>query len=630
MDGVAHGTGGVMREKHLDFDLEFRESGTGFVAEVRSPVGEGRTEFDLPFAPLALENFILKVGRPRRQVRRAGSPELQVARDMGGQLFDAVFTGEVGARFAASVREAHHQQARLRIRLQLERAPALMDIPWEFLRDASLNRFLALSKETPIVRYIAVGERPRPLLVKPPLRLLALVSSPKDQSSLDVEQEWGNLRKALRDLEVRGAVIVERVRPTLEELRGALQRTGFHMFHFIGHGAFDERSQEGVLLFEDESRKAKPVRAEHLATLLHDHRTMQLVTLNSCEGARTSRSDPFAGTAQSLVQGGIPAVVAMQFEITDSAAITLARELYTAIATGHSIDAALGEARKAIFTDSNDLEWATPVLFLRSADGHLFDFAQAPLYVPSRATPKEVSPPVAPAVENPTRAVETPRPRANDGAERSSSRRWLVAGALALLMAAVAIPVLIGKTEPPRPTPTAAPPGPTPAPTSPRQQLVAQYQSCTARADTACAADALWQLGRSYDARGGSGRKKALACYREAALRQHHDAQFKLAKIYDHCDGVPEDIDAAQRWYRAAGEGVPEAAYWYGRILGASDAVRGRESIQSAADRNFGLAEVFLLQNPPGRPLPVRDKGPVSCGEPDRIPRPDQPVTCVD
>ena len=56
---------------------------------------------------------------------------------------------------------------------------------------------------------------------------------------------------------------------------------------------------------------------------------LRLVVLNSCEGARTTLTDPYAGVATTLVQLGVPAVVAMQFEISDRAAIVFAEELYT-------------------------------------------------------------------------------------------------------------------------------------------------------------------------------------------------------------------------------------------------------------------------------------------------------------
>ena len=65
-----------------------------------------------------------------------------------------------------------------------------------------------------------------------------------------------------------------------------------------------------------------------------DHRSLRLAVLNSCEGARATAADPFSGTAQSLVQQGIPAVVAMQFEITDEAAITFALRALRGIADG--------------------------------------------------------------------------------------------------------------------------------------------------------------------------------------------------------------------------------------------------------------------------------------------------------
>jgi hypothetical protein len=67
----------------------------------------------------------------------------------------------------------------------------------------------------------------------------------------------------------------------------------------------------------------------------------------------------------------------MQFEITDDAAIVFAQEFYAAIADGLPVDAAIGEARRAIFGQGNDIEWATPVVYLRG-NGRLFDVLAAP------------------------------------------------------------------------------------------------------------------------------------------------------------------------------------------------------------------------------------------------------------
>ena len=127
-------------------------------------------------------------------------------------------------------------------------------------------------------------------------------------------------------------------------------------------------------MLEDEGGSSQAVSGEDLGTILHDHHSLRLVVLNSCEGARSSAANPFAGVAQGLVRQGIPAVVAMQFEISDDAAIEFSSSLYEALADGYPIDAAVGEARKAMFAARADTEWGTPVLFLRSPDGSLFDY----------------------------------------------------------------------------------------------------------------------------------------------------------------------------------------------------------------------------------------------------------------
>ena len=71
---------------------------------------------------------------------------------------------------------------------------------------------------------------------------------------------------------------------------------------------------------------------------------------------------------------GIPAVVAMQFKVTDSAAIQLAESFYRAVALGKPVDHALTTARRMVEADEEyNFEWGTPVLFMRSPDGYLFD-----------------------------------------------------------------------------------------------------------------------------------------------------------------------------------------------------------------------------------------------------------------
>ena len=128
--------------------------------------------------------------------------------------------------------------------------------------------------------------------------------------------------------------------------------------------------------------------------LLHDANALRLAVLNSCDTALGGGMDLFASTASILVrQGEIPAVLAMQFAISDPAAIEFSRTFYEAIAEGLPVDAAVAEARKAVRLAIPDtLEWATPVLHQRSPDGVLFDL-QRPVEAPGTSSP--VSPPLA-------------------------------------------------------------------------------------------------------------------------------------------------------------------------------------------------------------------------------------------
>ena len=167
-----------------------------------------------------------------------------------------------------------------------------------------------------------------------------VIASPVEHPALDGEQEWRNVTEALSDLVQAQRVQVERLaKPTLDALQRQLRRGSYHVLHFIGHGGWDSQSQDGVLAFEDSFGRMSLVSGEDLGTILYDHRSSRLAVLNACEGARGDRADPFAGTAQSLVQQGIPAVIAMQFEITDAAAIIFAQVLYEAVADGYPLDA---------------------------------------------------------------------------------------------------------------------------------------------------------------------------------------------------------------------------------------------------------------------------------------------------
>jgi tetratricopeptide (TPR) repeat protein len=351
---------------YLNFDLQIEPWEGAYRARVvASPVDRGCcSQFALPAVDGQLED----------------GADLGEIKAFGARLFQAVFAGEIYSYLRRSQDEAERQGAEgLRIRLLLTDVPELADLPWEYLYDPTQDQFLSLSTKTPIVRYLDVSQRAPALAVKPPLQVLVMISNPKDQPALDVDQEWSKLNQALADLEAKGQVVLKLLdKATLPALQTQLRRDEYHVFHYVGHGGFDEQAQDGMLILENEDGLSQPVSGQVLGTLLQDETTLRLALLNACEGAHGSRSDPFAGTAQSLVRKRIPAVIAMQTAISDEAAKTFAYEFYRALADDYAVDAALTEARKAIFSQGNQREWGTPVLFMRSSDARLEETEKAP------------------------------------------------------------------------------------------------------------------------------------------------------------------------------------------------------------------------------------------------------------
>jgi hypothetical protein len=364
---------------YLDFDIWIDQKSEGLYRAKAwsSAAGFEATEcFALPAALLGGELCLAGGAAPRRGGSGAAeATDGASAEQVGDELFRAVFQGELLKAFQGCLAKAQGGPG-LRIRLRLNDVPQLAGLPWEYLYDAEGRGFLALSGRTPVVRYLELSEGLGTLLVEPPLRILAVISTPKGYRELaEADEEWRRLGAALEPLQRRGLIEVERLeRPTPEALEARL-RNGqpVHILHFVGHGGFSELRGEGVLVFEDEAGNGVPMGGPTLAYLLQDHPSLRLAVLNACNGARASHENTFAGTAQVLVQRGVPAVIAMQSEVMDETACGFAEKFYQGLAAGLPVDACVGEVRRALAAEHNP-EWGTPVLYLRATDGRLFAF----------------------------------------------------------------------------------------------------------------------------------------------------------------------------------------------------------------------------------------------------------------
>ncbi|MGH7599019.1 MAG: SUMF1/EgtB/PvdO family nonheme iron enzyme [bacterium] len=414
---------------YLDFELEI---GLGAGREypivvVHSPAGEARATMHFPFDELALENRLkdlqIALLRSGSKQRKTPLPEEQAVQDFGRALFEALVAGEVRSRYDMSQHEAAQKDMGLRPKLRIQ-SPELAALPWEFLYDSRQAEYVCLSRNTPVVRYLDLPQPIQPLAVASPLRVLGMAVSPHDPklAALDLQNEKQRVEEAIKTLRHSGQIeLTWLTAQTWRDLQKAMRGGPWHVFHFIGHGGFDHHTDEGLIFLADDAGASQRLTATSLGRLLADHRSLRLVILNSCEGARGSEHDLFSSTASILVRRGLPAVLAMQYEITDRAAIEFSRAFYEAMAEAMPVDAVVSEARKAVsFAVNNTVEWGTPVLYMRAPDGKIFDIAV--LATERERDNETLLPKVAPVVESHLEKLQTLAKA--DLARRQEEEQW--------------------------------------------------------------------------------------------------------------------------------------------------------------------------------------------------------------
>jgi hypothetical protein len=270
-------------------------------------------------------------------------------------------------------------------------------MPWELLYRHATREYLGRQLWIPVVRFLVTGQAPRPAPLTDELRILLVSSNPDGSAPLDLGAEAAELETAWSE---RGARVHHLEEPSIQEndLHQELRRIDPHVLHFMGHGAFEERSGEAGLVLAGRNGAAEVYTASVLQQDVRAASSLRFVCLNACTTGRLPRKrgqDPFSGLASSLVMAGVPAVVAMQFPISDQAALAFSSGLYRALAAGDPVDAAVTEGRMAVFTqDATSWEWATPALYLSVADGQLFA-------VPEELRARRPEPPAPPPPAEP-------------------------------------------------------------------------------------------------------------------------------------------------------------------------------------------------------------------------------------
>jgi ligand-binding sensor domain-containing protein len=307
------------------------------------------------------------------QLRTASGPAGQDAsaalETLGGGLYRTLLCPEMRAFLADQARRQH-----LRLRLALDGGGReLVELPWELLRGDDGLGFLGTNPRTTLVRYQAPQEpRSGPRLkARLPLRILVVIADAPHLPALDAARERETLLSLAQAPGHRFQVDVE-VGVTLARLQACLER-GYDVIHFIGHGDVDEEGAFVYLL--DELGGEALVTASDLARVIRGAaHAPKLALFNACNTA--AAGGDVLGMAPTLLrEAGLPAVVGMQYPISDTAAARFTEGFYNALIHHGQVDYAVAQGRKAIAADEHTMprDWACPVLYSQVADGIVFD-----------------------------------------------------------------------------------------------------------------------------------------------------------------------------------------------------------------------------------------------------------------
>ena len=369
----------------IPFRLDIVETGDQWLVSCMSSHGKAVGRIPAPFSPEELERALNDIEKALIRsyspvTTRRAVPVDQCVRQFGETLSDAVLTGDVGRIFDRCRQDARDRHAPLRILLDTD-GPNVSAIPWEFIIDPhAKDDYLAL--RVPIARAPHLVGPMASSRVALPLRVLCISARPADLPELDVQRERDNISQAFQQL-TSGDVHIEWLpEDRWTDLAEAIRSHPWHVLHIMSHGGFDPDAGCGYVQLSGDDGNAHPISAVDLARLISENPSLRLVVLNACESALTGAEDIFSSTAAKLVREGVAAVVAMQYEITDEAALTFASSFYERIARGEPVDRAMTLAREAVKIKKGSLEWGTPVLFLSSEETQIFE-------VPEKVTAPE-------------------------------------------------------------------------------------------------------------------------------------------------------------------------------------------------------------------------------------------------
>ncbi|MGD9148166.1 MAG: CHAT domain-containing protein, partial [Anaerolineae bacterium] len=346
----------------------------------------------------------LRLNDPRdRQIRAPFRATVSFDRDQlraqehdpeayGQLLTDALFKNP-NVRSEFSQARARTADRTLRLRLLIDRnASDLHRLRWETLRDPQDGAWLVVKEHLLFSRLLASTSWEQvELRARSELRALVAIANPANLGEytppgspgplapIDVAGELERARQALAAIPVTPLTsdrdAQERV--TTNRLIDGLRR-GHDLLYLVCHGALlaDADPPGPYLYLDKEDGTAEPVPGQVIAeriSALPPNLRPRLVVLASCESAGSGRTSDAPGALAAfgplLAQAGIPAVLAMQGQVTIDTVSQFMPVFFRELSQDGHIDRAMTAARGVV---SQRPDAWMPVLYTRLRDASLW------------------------------------------------------------------------------------------------------------------------------------------------------------------------------------------------------------------------------------------------------------------
>lgn len=317
---------------------------------------------------------------------RAISNPVKYGQSLGESLFRVT---EIVRYYERARTRATERDVPLRFRLFIgQSAPELHTLWWETLRVPGERTPLSTRQQILFSRYLETEstQKVKPLSGPEYLRALLAVSNPTNLDEykpggyklapIDVDGEIARTQQALgnrvKPLSSQGSATINNL---VSELRVGNQ----HILYLVAHGK--QIDGQSYIWLEDEKGCVQVVTADDLVDRLYDlrHRPL-LAVLASCQSAGSSLSVANGSEGEKdsvlvtlgpmLADIGIPAVLAMQGNITMDTVAQFMPLFFEELQRTGEIDHAVAVARGSV-RDRHD--WWMPVLFMSMKSGRLWE-----------------------------------------------------------------------------------------------------------------------------------------------------------------------------------------------------------------------------------------------------------------